>query len=176
MKNITILIALFLVQFGFSQKNVITEIDEYGQLSFQSVLTIEGKSAEHIYNKTEEWVAYTYPSKEKVTLSKIKNKMYRISGIATSALGPYKGFLFDLSYRVQIDIKEDKIRVSINNLSQVSQRSPFTKIGMESLFKNGELIQKKNYIKFKTQIDLSLTIILNSLISEIDGSTNRDDW
>jgi len=172
-------VILFLLCFNsitiLGQQTVVTEIDDNGKLAGQSVIEFEDKSAEDIYNKAEEWIAFTFMNTESVTQSKVENKMLRLKGISKSALGPFMGFEFDLSYQIQLDIKEGKLRFTANELNQVSQAPPYTKTSLELLFKKGKLKQKKGFIKMKSQIDETLTQIQESLISQITGK-GKDDW
>jgi len=175
-------IILFLLMLNsitvFGQEAIVTELDENGKLTGQSITKLDSISAEEIYKKAEEWVAYTFTNTESVTQAKIENKMIRLKGISKSVIGPYMGFYFDLSYQIQIDIKEENVRFTITNLKQVSQSSPFTKTSLELFYKKGKLKKRKAIIKTKEQVDKQINLIQQSLISQIRGEekADKDDW
>lgn len=180
MKN-KILLILILVQihtFGQTNDKIISELNENGQLVGQSVITFNEKSEADIYNKSNEWIAYTFRNTESVIQSKIENKMIRIVGISKSIIGPYMGFYFDLSYLIQLDIKENKMRFTASDLTQVAQSSPYTKLSLSFLYKNGELKTGKKFIKVKEQVDNEITLLQNNLTNYIMGNEaqKKDDW
>lgn len=162
----------------FGQQTIVTVLDENGKLTGQSITKLDSISAEQIYKKAEEWVAYTFTNTESVTQAKIENKMIRLKGISKSAIGPFMGYYFDLSYQIQIDIKEENIRFTITNLKQVAQSSPFTKTSLELFYKKGKLKKRKAIIKTKGQVDKQINLIEQSLISHITGNeeADKDDW
>ena len=41
--------------------------------------------------------------------------------MSESALGPVRGYYFDLLYQIQIDIKEEKLRFIVTELKQVDR-------------------------------------------------------
>jgi len=175
-------IILFLLIFNsiyiLGQQTIVTELNDNGMLMGQSVTTLEGQSAEEIYKKAEDWIAYTFTNTESVTQAKLEYKMIRLIGMSESVMGPVMRYYFDLSYQIQIDIKEEKLRFTITELKQISQSSPYTKIGLEYLYKKGKLKKKKAVVKWKQQVDTQINLIQQSLISHITGKEKikKDDW
>jgi len=176
--SITLFLLMFISASILGQQTIITKLNENGKLTGQLITELKGKTAEQIYKKSEEWIAYTFTNTESVTQAKLESKMLRLIGVSQSALGPLMGFNFDLFYQIQIDIKEGRIRFTVTELKQVSQSSPYTKIALELMYKKGKLKKNKRFIKLKNQIDETLSSIQQSLISHIIGKEKilKDDW
>lgn len=177
-KSIFFFLILFNVISILAQQTIITELNDDGILIGQSITKMDSLSAEKIYKKTEEWIAYTFTNTESVTQAKLENKMIRLKGISKSVIGPFMGYYFDLSYQIQIDVKEENLRFTITELKQVSQSFPFTKTSLELFYKKGKLKENKAVVKTKNQVDKQITLIQQSLISYILGKEKdkKDDW
>lgn len=153
--------------------NIVTSLNENGNVVAEQIIEIDSLSKEKIYNSTLNWVASTFANTESVMQSKIENKMVRINGISKGALGPYYGFYYGLGYTIQIDIKDNKIRFNAYNLTQVASSSPFTKTGVEAFYKKGKLRKSKTVKNFNQQMNEEITIIALSLKTYIvNGETN----
>ncbi len=179
MKKIILLIILFPVIVVNAQNSttIITKLSGNGQLMGEAIISISNKNKSEIYQNTIEWISYNYRNTESVIQSKIDNKMIRFNGMSSSVIGPYMSYWFDLFYVIQIDIKNDKIRFSVSDLKQVSQRSPYTKTPLEFMYKKGVIKKGKKYLKVKEQVDIQLTVLLISLKNFIEGGAEiNDDW
>ena len=179
MKKITIIIIVFfgIITNAQNSEIIITKLSGNGSLTGEVITSINNKTNSEIYNNTIEWISYKYRNTESVIQSKIDDKMIRFSGISSSVIGPYMSYWFDLSYVIQVDIKEGRIRFSVYDLKQVSQRSPYTKTPLEVMFKKGQIKKGKKYLKVKDQVDLHLSVLLISLKQFIEGGAEiNDDW
>jgi len=154
-------------------------LDKNGTLTGEAIIVFKDKSAEQIYSSSIEWVSYTFNNTESVIQSKIDNKMIRINGISKSVIGPFMSFYFDLSYKIQLDIKDGKLRFIASDLKQIAQSSPFTSTSLELMYKkDGELKSGKRYKETKDKIDYELTKLLSSLELAVKGQakTNDTNW
>lgn len=179
MKKLTLLFYLITINsIVLGQESIITGLDENNNLVGEKITDLENKSEVEIYKKTKEWIAFTFTNTESVMQSDIENKMLRLNGISKSVIGPYYGFYFDLSYQIQVEIKNEKIRFRIYNLKQVSQSSPYTSSNLELIYKKGELRKGKRYGKLKNQVDEKISSIYENLIDFIkkNKTTSKDDW
>ncbi|MBA4409945.1 MAG: DUF4468 domain-containing protein [Bacteroidota bacterium] len=181
--KITFLLLFLLCGYFSSQgqeaEGIKTNLDKNGTLTGESIIVFKDKSAAQIYNSSIDWVSYTFNNTESVIQAKIENKMIRINGISKSALGPIMGFYFDLSYKIQLDIKDGKLRFIATDLKQVAQSSPFTSTSLEIIYKKGgELKSGKKYQETKDKIDSQLTELLSSLELAVKGQTktNNENW
>ncbi len=147
-------------------------------LNATAIVDIPNKNSSEIYNSLLEWIAYNYTNTDEVIQAKVEDKMIRMNGISTSTIGPVMGFYFDLGYTLEFNIKDEKLRFIANNLEQISQQSPYTRVSLSNLYnRKGELRKAKRYSEVKQKVDSKLTEILGAAIKYINGEKSSDsDW
>ena len=163
-------------QQSLNEVSMITSV-ENGILQAEAVVEFDGKSTEELFSKSHEWVAKAFRNTASVFQAQIENEFLRISGISNSVLGPYLGNYMDLSFTLNIDFKNEKIRVKAYDIEQVAKSSPYTVTPLEILYdNNGKLKSAKRYKEAKAKIDAELTQILHSLISYLSNEKIEDEW
>lgn len=172
--SLLLMILVFIGLQGFSQEKIITHLNKNGNLIGQAIIEIKGKTAQNIYNSSLDWVSNTFIRTKSVMQSKIENKMIRLKGI--SHLG---NFVDPLSYQIQIDIKDGKLRFTATNLEFLTYSYLIPRISAEQmLFKpNGEQKTSKNKRELKKLTDDLFSKLLNSLVTNAEGGNkNSDNW
>lgn len=173
MKNIIISAALLVATICNSQE-IKLQLTNKGFIELPVVVNLENKNSTEIYSSIIKWVNRNYQNPESVIKAKIENELIRIEGINNTASSIKSGLNQNLDiflkYTLEIEIKDNKYRINVYNLSSAydSHRIIFDKNG--ALRKRSE-----DAPRIKLDIENSINNLLNSLSSEVLG-INKSNW
>lgn len=173
MKNfiLSVLLLTSIIAYSQDQTQIITKLVD-GDLVGEKILSFEGKTAAEIYSASEKWVASTFRNTLAVSQSSIENEMIRIQGRSSNIFSFGMGAFSDLSYTIQIDIKEGRIRFKAYDLIVGSSTYP---VASYIYKKNGDMRTSGQATKFNKITNDNLTLLLSSLKAIIDGKVVKDD-
>lgn len=171
MKKITLIFAMLVPFFGFSQF-VLTPngfVDEKDETKNHLVYEFEGKTTEEIYTNILATLTNIYKSAKDV-LNVVENKTIVANGIETVCETKTKTGCFyhlDLNYRISIDFKNNKIRIS----------SPRIDLYDGLRLVENRVFNKKGKLRNK-QLKIDIEDFTNELINRIVKSVDdkNDEW
>lgn len=142
------------------------------------VYTVEGKTAEELYNRVKEWVQVTYEKPDRVVKADIPNKYLRIEGV-TSDTWVYKPLgmanHYTTSYVLELDFKDGKYRLSlfIDRFFTGGKRVAFT---LKDFYKkDGSL--RSAFVEGKEKLNLIMNVFTADIYKYISGNIDRnEDW
>ena len=147
-----------------------------GNLIVLKIIDFPNHSKEILYNKTIEWLAYSFRDQDVAELAKIENQMIRTQGYTTGVFKGQMGYRLGLKYDIQFDIKDDKVRFSIYNLRSVSANGANNFSLEAELLKNGKLKKGKKFSNFKNEGDFAVNKIYFDFVNFINNSEKVNDW
>ncbi len=129
----------------------------------------DGKTKHEIYNSIKIWAANTYNNPEFVTKSDIEDEKLRFDGLWNIKSKGYFGTSYLLlSYTLNIDIKDGKIRYTLDNFRGLDN---FT---YENCFKSdGTRRKTKEVLNYLNDIELHAESFMKSIFLQID---NKNNW
>ncbi len=90
-------------------------VDDSGKLMARKVFEFAGKSAEEIYDAAIMWANRSFSNPKEAISSQIRPKYIKANGYSSKAV-VFGGLSFlDLSFDIEIEIKNGKSRMTINN-------------------------------------------------------------
>jgi hypothetical protein len=175
MKKLFLLAFVSVSIIGFSQDTARFELTKDGVLPI--VVKLDSLSAKFIYSKTLNWVQENYKNPKEVLKANIENETIRIDGFKKEACF-FKSLgiktIFDMDYSFQIDIKDNKVRLTFTPGQFWSENQKVFSVGYSYFFKNsGEI--KGGYKDAKPSMEQSMNDLVSSLCNYIKG-TKKSDW
>ncbi|AQX08033.1 DUF4468 domain-containing protein [Elizabethkingia ursingii] len=134
------------------------------------IISLEGISNKDIYQRVIKWVNITFKNPDKVLKSNIENDLVKVNGIWNIDSRDYFGRTqLDLEYTMQIDIKDQKIRVNIYDLKGLGNFKYYL------CFKNnGERRDTKEVRNYLISIEKNAEAFIFNLINYIKENSNSD--
>lgn len=177
MKQILILFSLLSFQFLNGQEIIIVLNDSY-KFEAEQIAEIQDKTSSEIYSSILEWISYNFQNTQAVIQSQIENKMVRISGHSNGVIEGAMNFRYGLGYTIQVDIKDNKIRIRATNLQTIGADELQTRHNIEeSLLKKGKIREGKYSDFVIVGTNTELTRIFESLISAIENQqSGNENW
>lgn len=178
MKKITLLL-IFLSVLTIQSQELISELNENNKLEAIIITDIENKTESDIYNSIINWTSYSFRNTESVLQAQIKNEMVRLSGVSNGVLDGPMGIMYGLGYTIQIEIKPNKFRFKIYDLSMIGVDAARTKTPMEYVLlkRSGKKRKSSKYLKYKIDADKEINRIYKSLLDQLNNKTNKkSDW
>jgi len=138
------------------------------------VQSINGMKSDSIYTKSNEWINYNFKKADAVIGSSIDNKMIRFIGINPSFAKSF-GYTYDLEFQIRIDFKENRYRLTVENLRS-GNKGIFANFKLGDYYKsNGK--PRKAYKDFVIGIENTLNDLNVSVFNYLTGKTEKnDDW
>lgn len=138
------------------------------------VQPIDGMKSDSLYIKSIEWINYNFKKADAVIGSSIDNKMIRFTGINPSFSNSH-GYTYDLEFTVRIEFKENRYKLTIENLRS-GNNGTFANFNLGDYYKsNGE--PRKAYLDFVIGIENTLNNLNLSIYNYLTGKTKKnDDW
>jgi hypothetical protein len=196
MKKLLLLSALLIFAFGFGQehkhpvkfkyeltnelsnsklpylKGYLSKINNY------VVIELEGSQDEN-YIKVLDYINLNFKNPQNVIVSKLENRYIKINGTAKDLYRQWKAgvtFDFDIRYSIFFQVKENKIKIEINNLEWFDSG-----IGWRSIT-NGIVMHKISGKPRKSMLgttDTRLEDYFNNIANQIKNYktiNSNDDW
>lgn len=185
MKKLVLLFTLFSV-FAFGQNTFPTkfEVSKDGFTDF-TVINVEGKTKEEIYQKTLEWINKTYNNPKEVIKAEVLNDYIRIEGIKTRIVNTKSSFLtpgvfFDMKYKIEISVKDNRYKFDLVSID-LSGENSYRWINIPDNYfynKNGEInkIWDKESIEKIPQYLNTLNDDLKNYILSGQKGEKSDNW
>jgi len=138
------------------------------------VQPINGMNSDSIYIKSNEWINYNFRRADAVIGSSVDNKMIRFTGINPSFAKSY-GYNYDLEFTIRIEFKENRYRLTVENLRS-GNNGTFANFNLGEYYKsNGQ--PRKAYKDFVVGIENTLDNLNLSIYDYLTGKTEKsDDW
>jgi uncharacterized protein involved in exopolysaccharide biosynthesis len=163
-----ILLLLLISGTAFSQ----VKIDYVnGQAVVQHIIDAPDKSAQVLYEAVNRWVVERYVNPENVITAKIDNELVKGRGAVVKGVNISGGVRSNLQYIFTIDVKDEKIRYTMNNM-QVGTYAIET-----YLYKSDGSMRTNAQAN---AINESVTDIARALIISLENQmklpSKKDDW
>lgn len=139
------------------------------------VQLVENLNADDGYKKINEWVNFTYKDADAVIGSSIENRFLRFTGIKQNFATSF-GYVYDLEYTIRIEFKDNKYRLTVDNLRS-GNSGVFADFNLSDYYKkDGE--PRKSYKDFTDGIEIALSDLNSSIFNYLTGVTEKvnDDW
>ncbi|MDM1378175.1 DUF4468 domain-containing protein [Myroides marinus] len=140
------------------------------------IYNAEGKSSSEIYSKVIEWINLKYNSPKDVLKGDIKDKFVSLNGFMDNAWS-YSTMgirtTYGITYKLDIDIKENKYRVTLT-LKDFTHPTQKVWYDYHSLFKKDGTIRKV-YVEGHKELEDSINNILQDLNNQVNNINTRDD-
>jgi hypothetical protein len=138
------------------------------------VQSIEKMNSEEIYIKSNEWINYSFKKADAVIGSSVDKKMVRFTGIKPEFAKTF-GYIYDLEFTIRIDIKDNRYRLTVENLRS-GNNGIFANFNFADYYKsNGK--PRKSYQDFVIGIENTLNNLNISIYNYLTGKTEEnDDW
>lgn len=177
MKNLILLITLISVSLtGFSQSDAEYN-QETGKVQIQDIIELPDKPANDLYERSMNWIVKTYKNPEYVIAGKIESQMIKGNGAGSDVnIGSIMPDYASMTYEWQIDVKDNKVRYTFDN---IRLRSEIGEFGIENyIVKNGEIKDKKVAQRIKSDVEDQANGLIISLREELfsDVQAQSDDW
>ncbi|MGS0747300.1 DUF4468 domain-containing protein [Halpernia sp. GG3] len=144
------------------------KITKDGLTNAIQVINLDGLSAKEIYSRVNKYIQKNYTNPDKVSKGNIENEFISFNGIYAKNSILWKvaltKYYFDLEYYFDIDIKDNKFRLSITKLNERRDSMGFTGDGINLLMSN-----PMNYFKK----DGSVRSMYSDLIQSEQDATNK---
>lgn len=162
----TILLFIFYSNFTFSQENKFElTINGYEP----KVIEVENQTKSEIYKLIKKWVVKTYKNPKEVLTADIENENIKINGFSTNIVKWSIGDGWDLFYTLDIEIKDNKYRISISADiagNQIEYTSFFKKDGSK----------RTGYKGGPESIDNHINSIVDDLNLFLKNKGEKNDW
>jgi hypothetical protein len=178
MKKVILILALIIVSKSQSQE-LVSELNKDNKLEAIKVTVIKNKNKSEIYNSTLNWASYTFTKTESVLQAQVKDEMIRLSGVSNGVLDGPMGFMYGLGYTIQIEIKPNKLRFKIYDMSMIGVNAARTKTPMENVLlkRSGKKRKSSRYLHYKIEADKEINSIYISLLEHINNEQKKkSDW
>lgn len=157
------------------------------------VVEIPNKSTKELFDKSNDWINFTYKNPSSVIKGTVENDFLRFSGFkksfASAEIGMGMTHFYDLNYTIRLDFKDGKYRFTLESYGIIYPATQYTS-STENTFESFKLPvcrNKKGELKklFQMQYDSQsvgllreLNEINESLYSYLTGETQqiKDDW
>ena len=174
MKKLILLSAFFMFSLSNSQQKI--EITPSGLSNISQVVELKGSNAPEIYKRLNNFIQKSYVNPEKVAKGNIENEFISLNGVKKFES---QGDMKSLNYFVSIDIKDDKMRVTFDKLSEYIPAANLTTewIGMNgNLYfdKSGNVI--KRFAADKDSKEKAVNSILNEIVKSVKEMDKNSDW
>ena len=126
--NRIILILLVFASFNLKAQETEFKFTKEGFTDYV-VNSIEGKTAQELYNKTLDWINVTYKNPNSVIKAKIENEYIRIEGVSSKLLCVKTlGLLTcnDAKYQIEISFKDGKYKFDLIKLEEYIPQTKYT--------------------------------------------------
>ena len=168
MKKIIFVLGLtFSTLIGFAQANYVAFKTE--MKADQDVFEISNTPASELYQLSKVWISEMYRNPDRVIVGDVENKLLKVNGYAEI---PTKGVLgnttLNMKYSLQLDFKDDRIRVNISGLEGISPTN-------YSMFfkRDGSRRDTKEVQRYFTDLEHYCNTLVDSLVEKLK---NNDDW
>lgn len=157
----------FLAMTGFAQAKFVAHKTELQ--TDQDVFEVSNTPASELYQLSKVWISETYKNPDRVIVGDVENKLLKVNGYSQI---PTKGVLgntsLNMKYSLQIDFKDDKIKVNISSLEgvQPTNYSMFFK-------KDGNRRDTKEVQRYLTDLESYFNNLVDNLLAKLK---NDNDW
>ncbi len=171
--SLTIFLLLFNISKSYSQDEIKLNFSKDGFTPL--VIPVDSLKAEDIYKKSKEWIINSFINPNIVITVDEKPEKLRVNAVAKNAysiktLGMRS--TFDVDYLMDIEIKDFKVRTSINIISVYFSNGK-GKFPVNEYYKaDGEL--RNSYKDLKPTIEATFNKLIQSLIATL--KTMKNDW
>ena len=167
MKNTILFLAFLFSLISYSQANFTAS--KYEMKTEQDVFEISNTSAAELYQLSKVWISEMYKNPDRVIVADVENKLLKVNGYSEI---PTKGIMgntiLKMKYSIQLDFKDDKIRVNISGLEGASPTN------YTMFFKrDGSRRTTKEVQRYFTDIESYFNNLIDSLIQNLSSD---DDW
>lgn len=169
------LITAFLCLFVSANSQQKIEIIHSGMTNLTQVIEVKGVSAPDIYKRLQNYIQKNFAKPNKVSRGNIENEFLSFNGVKTFATNQYDRKILD--YFVSIDVKDEKIRVTFDKLSEFIEVANVTNdwvtINGSAYFDtNGNVLKK--FTANKEYKESVVNSILNDLVNATKESRSKD--
>ncbi len=134
------------------------------------IQSVTDMKTEEIYNKSIEWINYTFKNANVVIGSSVKNEMLHFTGIKRSFAKSF-GYLYDLEFSIRIEFKENKYRLTVENL-RTGVKGIFSAINLNDYY-NSDGTPRKAYKTFINEIENTLNELNLSLYNSLNEKSEK---
>lgn len=154
--------------FTFSQIKVTAAPEEL--ILSENIIKVDSLKADQIYANSLKWVNQTFKNPDIILKSKIPGELIRIRSFwKIPSKGVFGSTTLQLSYTMQIDIKDGKVRITVNDLKGLDR------FVYSACFKgSGEKRETNESQRFFNDIEDYTAKFLNDLIESLKGK--KEDW
>lgn len=169
MRKLLLLFAItFISVTSVAQTNYVAH--RYEMKTDNDVYEFENKNASELYQLSKVWISEMYKNPDRVIVADIENKLLKVNGFGEV---PSKGVLgntsLNIKYSIQIDFKDNRIRVNITSIEGVG------KTNYSMFFKRDESRRNtKESERYLTDIESYFNTLVYTLLKRIDDSD--EDW
>ncbi|MEQ9231847.1 MAG: hypothetical protein RIF46_14280 [Cyclobacteriaceae bacterium] len=174
LKSIFFMTSFLLANFFFGQEGL-TNIEVKAGTIEPVIQQVKGQTASQQFMKVKEWINYNNKNADEVIGSLVENEFIRFTGVSPN-FSETAGYNYDLEYTIKIDFKEDRYRLTVEQLRS-GVNGIFADFNLGDYYKaNGE--PRPLYSNFTTGIDKTLNDLNTSLFNFIIGKSEElnDDW
>jgi hypothetical protein len=165
------LILIFLFTVSAIGQDLTMELNTKDKLECVRVIDSLDLSRSEIYEKTLEWVTITYQNSESVNLSDVKDQMIRIKKASSEPMDII--FNWRIGYTIQIDIKDNKLRLKISDIELINLKN--YSYPMEIIVKNGKFRSGVESVNYRKGANEEFSSIYRSYLEALSGEVKLND-
>jgi hypothetical protein len=175
-----ILAAFFLIIFCTAESQSKVGLNyENGKYKYVEIKALPDLTSDVIYSRVVDWVAFTFTNTESVIQAQVENKMIRLKGVSRSGINGLMGNKFDVGYTIQVDVKDNKLKITASKIQAIAQVAPYTRTSLEIQLRKLNGKERTSKIAKSTYTDVSqlFTDIADDLAYYIINPKNEsDNW
>ncbi|WP_336689372.1 MULTISPECIES: DUF4468 domain-containing protein [unclassified Chryseobacterium] len=136
----------------------------------ENVIKIDSLTSDQIYKNSIKWVNRTFKNPDIVLKSQIPGELVRIHSVwKIPSKGVFGNTILQLSYSMQVDIKDGRVRITVNDLKGVDR------FVYSACFRgSGEKRQTNESQRFFNDIETYTADFLNNFIESLKGK--KEEW
>lgn len=146
---------------------------------FQKVINVDSASASDLYKRCDRWVTKTFKSPDKVVKARLENEEIRGEGFDPDAvaLAEGMGVYGNLRYTFKIEVKENRVRITIYEMEITTSGMAGTPIEHYLYKKDGSERDSKQSKGVKEGATKTANYLILSLEQGLrENSKKGDDW
>lgn len=133
-------------------------------VSENNVFDVPGKTAKDIYESSKIWISKNYPNPSRFTISDVEDKFLQVRYF----FEVQSGKTIKLKYQMSFEIKDEKVKITINNLKKSGSFNH-----LKFFNKEGVRIKKERFGINIEDVDDYVNDFINDYLDYVKG---KDEW
>ncbi|MBK9299108.1 MAG: DUF4468 domain-containing protein [Bacteroidetes bacterium] len=178
MKQLFTVILLFMTLCGYCERKSSLPYDSTAKkFIIDTVIEAESKTKDALHSLVIEWIALNYKSaNDVIQLNDKENGTIIAKGVYVNVIfAPVLALGYEVGHTLTIKIKDNKIKVTIDNLKYEYFDKGHHSYSLESLLITKPVLAKKQMITFEHNINKRLSATIEE-ISKYINTTVKNDW